>query len=216
MRTVQRLPKTVTAAVLGALLLTAGGTGTASAATPADQVAARAAAKAKAARALVKPPVAKPPAKAPWGAPTEARFRMWAGNIVDTCLPSRPQGTSPTAVTGTTVDEVPLGLIEQCVGGHHHQRITQAFPTGPADYPRLRAQLLALGYPAERIHRIQGHHGSPVARIDLRLGRFGGDVAVDVTGYRTMVTAEPFGVPGSFEVKVTDVRRKPVIDRPQS
>ncbi|MFI8370511.1 hypothetical protein [Streptomyces sp. NPDC085466] len=216
MRTVQRLPKTVTAAVLGALLLTAGGTGTASAATPADQAAARTAAKAKAARALVKPPVAKPPVRTPWGAPTEARFRTWAGNLVDSCLPSRPQGTGLSAATGTTVDELPLGLIEQCVGGYHHQRITRAFPTGPADYPQLRAQLLALGYPAERIHRVHGHNSSPVARIDLRLGRLGSDMAVDVTGYRTMVTAEPFGVPRSPEVKVTDVRRKPVIDRPQS
>ncbi|MFF9146375.1 hypothetical protein ACF1BN_16090 [Streptomyces sp. NPDC014861] len=213
MRTPQRLSRTVTVTALGAVLLTAGATGTAGAATPGP----RATAAASAARAAV----VKVPAL-PWrDATPEARFRKWAGNLLDSCLPARPGGATGeraglSATTGTPVDEVRLGLIEQCVGDYHRRHIAQAFPTGPADYAQLRARLVGLGYPAERVHRVPGHHGSPVARIDLRLGRFGGDVAVDVTGYRYFVTVEPFGVPASPSVDVTDVRRKPVLDGPTS
>ncbi|MFD8011335.1 hypothetical protein [Streptomyces sp. NPDC058955] len=226
MRTPQRLSKTVTAAVLGATLaLAVGGTGAASAATPAPG-----APVAKAAAKAALTPATRPSAAKllPWrsASASEARFQKWAGNILDSCLPARTMSTSGVSATsdginriGDSFPETPLGLIGECVGGTHQRYITRAFTTGPADYAELRARLIALGYPAARIYQMRDHTGQPVARIDLRLPRPDGrlaSAAVDVTAYRTLVTAEPFGVPASPEVHVTLVEREPEIYWPTS
>lgn len=206
MRISQRLSKPVTAAVLGAALALTAGTGAASAAAPAAK------SPAKTSRVQVK---AGPEA---WRfVPAEPHFRKWAGNVVRSCGPARTQ-TADTdraqraATAGTPVPEVPLGLDDQCVAHHHQDRIIRAFTPGRTDYPALRTRLLALGYPAARIQQMRGPYGSPVARVDLRLP--GSAMAVDVTGYGTLVTVEPFGVPASPDIDVTRVHREPVISFP--
>ncbi|MFD4376100.1 hypothetical protein [Streptomyces sp. NPDC058486] len=229
MRKTQRLTKSVLAVTLGsALALTLCATGSASAATPVG----KAAPVGKTATGLDPVPVPEDPGP-------EMDFQVWAGNVLESCLPVPPSGAGArtaaaraaaakraavassvvkkvTVAPGASVGEVRLSEVGRCVGAVHQQRITGAFAEGPADYRQLRAQLIALGYPSARIHRMQEHHGQPMARIDLRLGRSDGNVAVDVTAYRYVVTASPFGVPASPQVDVTKVRRKLVLSRTMS
>jgi hypothetical protein len=158
----------------------------------------------------------------------ETRFVELATSIRDYCTPVRPSGgvidrpaaTSSVSPSGNldsaqpvSVDPVPLNAVERCAGQQHQRRVHDGFWQAGANrsYEALHAKLTELGYPAPRIHRMPDFSGSPRARIDLRV--LGGDhLAVQVTGTYLGAMIETFGTPEG--VDVTEVRLKPIIDRP--
>ncbi|MDX2935374.1 hypothetical protein [Streptomyces ipomoeae] len=163
----------------------------------------------------------------------ETRFLQMTASITDYCTPVPPtgidgvsgdasvsesgsgSGSGSEGIDSTqpvSVEEVPLTAVEQCAGDEHAQRIAEAFRgTGASSYEALREKLTALDYPVSRIYSMPDRAGAPRARIDLRVS--GGDhLALEVTGFHTMVMVEAFGAPEG--VSVTDVRLQLQLDVP--
>ncbi|SPF06596.1 hypothetical protein [Streptomyces sp. MA5143a] len=160
----------------------------------------------------------------------ETRFVELATSIRDYCTPVRPSGgviSGPAATSSVSrsgnldstqpvsVAAVPLNAVERCAGEQHQRRLHEGFWQAGANrsYKALRAKLIELGYPASRIHRMPDFSGSPRARVDLRVPA-GDRLAVQVTGTYLGAMIETFGTPKG--VGVTEVRLKPVIDRPMA
>ncbi|WP_327304860.1 hypothetical protein OG730_15825 [Streptomyces sp. NBC_01298] len=120
-----------------------------------------------------------------------------------------PPEPDPDVTPADPYEEVTLNPAEECFGGDHVRRISEAFKnTTTGDYEVMRKRLTELGYPAPYIHRMPDHEGVPRARLDLRL--FGGRLALEVTGSRSGgVIAEAFGASEREGVNVADVKRKP-------
>ncbi|MFJ8645933.1 SPOR domain-containing protein [Streptomyces sp. NPDC093546] len=127
-------------------------------------------------------------------------------------LPSdapEPPSPAPGARKPAPV-EVPLTEVEQCFADQHADRVGKAFNTRTTDYDAMRTKLIALDYPASRVHRMPDHGGAPRVRVDLRF--MGGHEALEVTGTGSGVIVETFGAPETEDVKLTDVKRKPRLD----
>ncbi|MFB7359274.1 hypothetical protein [Streptomyces gardneri] len=122
--------------------------------------------------------------------------------------PEPPPAPKPAPTTSGPVEEVPLTDVEKCTGDAHAERVRTAFDgAAPADYPALQKKLTSLDYPPSRIHRMPDQGGSPRARIDLRF--MGGHLVLEINGTPDQVLAEPFGVPETEDVRITEVKRKP-------
>ncbi|MET9854727.1 hypothetical protein ABZY57_17495 [Streptomyces sp. NPDC006450] len=120
---------------------------------------------------------------------------------------SPPEPTPGFALPDPT-EEVPLSAGEECFGGEHAQRISEAFKnTKTADYQTMQKKLTDLDYPAAHIHRMPDHEGAPRVRIDLRM--MGSRLALEVTGTGSGVSVEAFGAFEGEGVDVADVKRKP-------
>lgn len=248
MRIPQRLSKTVAAAVLGALALTACGTADATGRPPAKATAVDAAAPAKptptptSARKLPSDALADDP-------DPEARFLSVLVRVMEECTPGGlpdpseipeeaepPSGpmpdkpplpeepplseevplpedapvptSSPAPARTGPVEEVALDPLDRCAGDAHAERVRPAFAgRAPAGFEALRKGLTELDYPPSRIHRMPDHQGAPRARLDLRF--MGNHLVLEITGTTDGVRVEPFGVPETEDVDVTEVRRKP-------
>ncbi len=125
--------------------------------------------------------------------------------LPDDAAPPEPP---PGSTQPDPEEEVPLNAAEECVGGEHVQRISEAFRnTKTADYLAMHKKLTDLDYPAIRIQRMPDHAGAPRVRIDLRV--LGGRLALEVTGASSGVTAEAFGAYEGEVVDVAEVKRKP-------
>ncbi|WP_328907503.1 hypothetical protein OG230_33465 [Streptomyces sp. NBC_00234] len=113
------------------------------------------------------------------------------------------------------VQEVPLTGVDKCSGREHAQRISTAFKGAKAvGYRELHQKLTGLDYPASRIHRMANHAGDPRVRLDLRF--MGSQLALEITCTNGGVVVEAFGASEEERVRVTEVKRKSVLDAPTS
>ncbi|MCJ0871198.1 hypothetical protein [Streptomyces sp. AP-93] len=126
-----------------------------------------------------------------------------------------PPEPDPDVTPPDPKEEVTLNAAEECFGGDHVRRVSEAFEnTKTADYQAMQKKLTDLGYPAAYIHRMPDHEGAPRARVDLRL--LGSRLALEVTGTSSGVSAEAFGASEEEGVNVADVKRKPKQGAPAS
>ncbi|MFH9862890.1 hypothetical protein [Streptomyces sp. NPDC017202] len=127
-------------------------------------------------------------------------------------LPSdapEPPESPPSPANPESLEEVPLTGIEKCSGGEHAQRVGEGFEnTRTTGYRAMHEKLTDLDYPASRIHRMPDRAGAPRARLDLRF--IGSHLALEVTATGSAVIIEAFGVPEAEDVRITDVKRRPM------